>query len=133
MSAIVLLNPADDVGTLVRPAKAGETVVSGAAQLSADVAPGHKIAAKAIASGMAIRKFGQIIGYAATDIAAGEHVHTHNCTIGEHDQDYQIGVDLAAARAAVPSGTERTFQGYRRSNGQIGTRNFIALCSVFSM
>jgi len=130
MSAIVLLNPADDVGTLVRPGSAGEALVHGGITLTDNVAPGHKIAAKAIPSGQAIRKFGQIIGYAAMDIAPGEHVHSHNCTIGEHDQDYQIGIDLQAAQAAIPRGPSRTFEGYRRSNGQIGTRNYIALCST---
>ena len=50
MSALVLLNPADDVATLVKPAKAGEKLVEGGAALSADVAPGHKIAAKALAA-----------------------------------------------------------------------------------
>ena len=102
MSSFVLLNPADDVATLVRPAKAGDALVEGGAALVADVAPGHKIAAKAIAAADPIRKFGQIIGYAVSDIAPGEHVHVHNCTVGEHDQDYQIGVDLAAAQAAIP-------------------------------
>ncbi len=130
MSSFVLLNPADDVATLVRPAKAGDALVEGGAALVADVAPGHKIAAKAIAAADPIRKFGQIIGYAVSDIAPGEHVHVHNCTVGEHDQDYQIGVDLAAAQAAIPPSSERTFEGFRRSNGQIGTRNFIALCST---
>ena len=123
MSAIVLLNPADDVGTLVRPGSAGEALVQGGITLTDNVAPGHKIAAKAIPSGQAIRKFGQIIGYAAMDIAPGEHVHSHNCTNGEHDQDYQIGIDLQAAQAAIPRGPSRTFEGYRRSNGHIGTRN----------
>ena len=71
MSSFVLLNPADDVATLVRPAKAGDALVEGGAALVADVAPGHKIAAKAIAAADPIRKFGQIIGYAVSDIAPG--------------------------------------------------------------
>ena len=108
MSALVLLNPQDDVATLVKPAKAGEALVDGGAALSTDVAPGHKIAAKSIAAKGAIRKFGQIIGYASQDIAAGEHVHSHNCAIGDHDQDYQIGVDLVAAQAAVQKAVSYT-------------------------
>ena len=130
MSALVLLNPKDDVATLTKAAKAGETLVEGGAALAKDVAPGHKIAAKAIAEGAPIRKFGQIIGYAQADIAAGEHVHSHNCHVGQHDQDYQVGVDLAAAQQAIPSGPAKTFMGFKRSNGQVGTRNFIALCST---
>ena len=75
-------------------------------------------------------KFGQMIGYATKPIAAGEHVHTHNCEFGAHDQDYQVGADLAAAQAAVPVMAPRTFLGYRRDNGQVGTRNYIAVCAT---
>jgi altronate hydrolase len=75
-------------------------------------------------------KFGQVIGYATRPIAPGEHVHTHNCGFGAHDQDYRIGADLEAARAAVPRVAPATFQGYRRGNGQVGTRNMIAVCAT---
>jgi hypothetical protein len=40
---------------------------------------------------------------------AGEHVHSHNCAIGAHDQDYRIGADLEAARAAIPAPEPLTF------------------------
>jgi altronate dehydratase len=39
---------------------------------------GHKIAARAIAAGEKIIKYGVPIGSATRAIAAGEHVHTHN-------------------------------------------------------
>ena len=39
---------------------------------------GHKIAARLIATGEPVRKFGQIIGFASQPIAAGDWVHEHN-------------------------------------------------------
>jgi len=39
---------------------------------------GHKVAARAIAAGEKILKYGAPIGSATAPIAAGEHVHTHN-------------------------------------------------------
>jgi len=39
---------------------------------------GHKVALAPIAAGNAVVKYGQAIGRASADIAAGEHVHTHN-------------------------------------------------------
>ena len=39
---------------------------------------GHKIALASIAAGTPIVKYGEVIGQASVDIAAGEHVHTHN-------------------------------------------------------
>lgn len=39
---------------------------------------GHKFAVVSIASGEDIVKYGEVIGVAVKDIAAGEHVHVHN-------------------------------------------------------
>jgi altronate dehydratase len=39
---------------------------------------GHKMALTRIASGSAVIKYGEVIGVATADIAAGEHVHSHN-------------------------------------------------------
>ncbi len=39
---------------------------------------GHKVARCDIAKGEIVRKYGHPIGTADRDIAAGEHVHTHN-------------------------------------------------------
>lgn len=112
----ILLHPSDDV--VILTAKEG------------GVPAGHKLARHALAQGRPIRKFGQIIGYATQDIDAGEHVHSHNCAIGAHDRDYAAGADLEAARAAIPEAAPATFRGYRRADGRVGTRNYIALCAT---
>jgi altronate dehydratase small subunit len=39
---------------------------------------GHKVALLPIAAGEPVRKYGEMIGRASSDIRAGEHVHTHN-------------------------------------------------------
>lgn len=119
-SQLLLLNPADNV----------EIVTSRVEVEGKPLLAGHKLARTDITAGAPVVKFGQVIGYATADIARGAHVHTHNCTFGAHDQDYEIGVDLEAARAAIPQLATRTFQGYRRANGQVGTRNYIALVAT---
>lgn len=119
-ASLLLLHPSDNVEVVT-------------ARMEVDGKPlsaGHKLARSPIPAGEAVVKFGQVIGYATLDIAAGAHVHTHNCAFGAHDQAYEIGTDLAAARAAIPAMAPRTFQGYRRENGQIGTRNYIALVAT---
>ncbi|HET9070205.1 MAG TPA: UxaA family hydrolase, partial [Amaricoccus sp.] len=50
--------------------------------------------------------------------------------LGAHDQEYRIGADLEAARAAIPKVAPRTFMGYRRDTGQVGTRNYISVCAT---
>ena len=77
-----------------------------------------------VAKGEAIRKYAQIIGYASADIAAGEHVHTHNVEFRNTDMDYEFATDL---RPVTPAKTQDTFMGYRRESGKVGTRNYIGI------
>lgn len=52
------------------------------------VTAGHKIAARKILKGEAIRKYAVTIGFANTDIEAGTMVHSHNTEFREFDRDY---------------------------------------------
>ncbi len=54
---------------------------------------GHKVAVRGLAPGEAIRRYGQIIGFASAPIAPGQHVHVHNCGMGDFAKDYAYGVD----------------------------------------
>jgi altronate hydrolase len=89
---------------------------------------GHKLAAQAIAAGQPIVKFGQIIGFATEPIPVGAHVHTHNCAFGEFAREYAFAAD-AREEPLLPAAARATFQGYRRSNGKAGTRNYIGILS----
>jgi altronate hydrolase len=104
----------------------GSIVIEGGKPVEKMVPPGHKIASADIAAGQPVVKFGQIIGYASHPIAQGEHIHTHNCAMGGHDQAYRIGADYRPFDY-VDAGQQRHFDGYRRSDGAAGTRNYIAL------
>ncbi|HVL21598.1 MAG TPA: altronate dehydratase family protein [Amaricoccus sp.] len=126
----LVLSPTDNVAILTARAPQGARPLGAGVALDHPVSPGHKLARTDIPEGGAIVKFGQVIGYAIQPIAEGEHIHTHNCAFGDHDQDYAVGADLAAARAAIPALAPRTFLGYRRANGQVGTRNYIAVCAT---
>ena len=90
------------------------------------VPAGHKIATAAIAKGAPIRKFGQIIGFAAEPIAPGEHVHVHNVEVTDFDRDYAIGQEKTPTKM-VPEAERATFEGYVRKDGRVGTRNYIGL------
>ncbi|MEJ8472931.1 UxaA family hydrolase [Roseibium algae] len=130
MRAPIILHPSDTVAILSERAVKGADPLTIGNALPTAVSGGHKIARTSHNPGDRIIKFGQIIGNATTPIAPGDHIHTHNCNFSDHDQDYEVGTDLAQAQAAIPKIEPRTFQGYRRSNGQIGTRNYIALCAT---
>lgn len=118
MSALLRLDPTDNVATAIRPLAAGD---QGACQ---PIPRGHKMAMAAIARGAPVRKYAQIIGFAAEDIPAGAHVHTHNLEFRNVDATYEFATNL---RPVAPVAVPDTFMGYRRANGRVGTRNYIAI------
>jgi altronate hydrolase len=124
----VRLHPDDNVVVAAASLPTGAVLESEGVTVLRAVPMGHKVATRPIASGEAVTKFGQIIGYATADIPPGAHVHTHNCAMGEHDQNYQIGINYRPVQYRDPM--EATFKGIRRASGAVGTRNFIALCST---
>lgn len=118
--ALFRIDPRDSVATALRDLVAGEEAEG--LRLAEPVARGHKVAVTPIASGDEVLKFGFPIGRATRAIAPGEHVHTHNVATAlatSGDYEYRPG----ARAAAVPS--DATFEGYRRANGRVGTRNEI--------
>ncbi len=131
MSEVALqLHPSDDVVVAVRAIAAGTVLTTEGARVTvaADIAPGHKIALNDILRDNPVRKYGQTIGFATRHIAAGDHVHTHNLAIREFDRDYAIGSDCRPVEPATPD-ERRTFMGYARPDGRVGTRNYVAVIS----
>ena len=87
---------------------------------------GHKMASAPIATGAPIRKFGQIIGFATRAIAPGEWVHEHNVEMHDFARDYRFAEDAQATEFLDPE-SRATFEGFRRANGKVGTRNYIGI------
>jgi galactarate dehydratase len=89
---------------------------------------GHKIALREIPEGTAIIKYGQVIGTATQAIAAGDLVHSDNLAITDLHLQHEFCVD-AVAPAFLPATVRSTFLGYKRSDGRVGTRNYLAILS----
>jgi len=123
----ILLRAGDDVAVTTRTLPAGTRLLTTerVLKLPGDVPSGHKLAVRDVAAGAAVHKYGQSIGRASADIAAGQHVHTHNLGMDDTSRTYEFGT--ARTRLPAPSGPPRTFQGYRRANGHVGTRNVVAV------
>jgi len=125
---IIILNPADDVG--VARVKIGKGEPTGYDGLFARdfIGRGHKMALRPIRSGQEVHKFGQVIGVATADIAAGEHIHLHNLAMIPSEHEYQMGSG-ARDEDLLPEAERATFMGYDRGPGGVGTRNFIGVIS----
>jgi len=77
---LIRLAPEDNICVAARSMAAGETVaIDGVGVTLAEAVPvGHKIAARTIAAGERVLKYGAPIGSATRAIAPGEIVHVHN-------------------------------------------------------
>ena len=137
--AAIVLREGDDVA-VAKTKIPGGTALSfegGAVTLLADVPAGHKFALHAIADGRPVRKFGQIIGYATADIREGEWVHTRNLGFGKGhaegsgalELDYEFCTAIPKVDY-VPEAQRRTFPGFLRADGRVGTRNYVAIVST---
>ena len=131
----IRLQPQDDVAIAKENLQPGTILLvnQGAQALRIAVAgfipTGHKVALRMLAAGQPVRRYGQIIGFASQDIQPGQHIHTHNLDIQDFSRDYDFGREARPVEL-VPIEDRRTFQGYRRVNGQVGTRNYIAVIST---
>jgi altronate hydrolase len=128
-NSVIQLHATDNVAIARVPISAGsELKVDGQALTVREPIPaGHKIALAHIPQGGIVRRYGQIIGRASQTIAPGSHVHTHNLAFEELHFNYEFpaGEIPLPARRTTP-----TFLGYRRQDGSVGTRNYIAVVAA---
>jgi altronate hydrolase len=125
----LLLNPQDNVAVALGNLDVGTDTAEGVRTIRR-VPKGHKFAVRTIGAGETIVKFGQIIGRAKVEIPAGDWVHEHNAGIGEDHGAFER--DYAFCEGVQPvdfvtGAAQATFQGFKRANGQVGTRNYIGI------
>ncbi len=123
-SPFIRIHAADNV-VIARHQLLGGTLLPGeGVRVSGLIPPGHKVAVRAIAQGEAVRRYNQIIGTAKSAVAPGQHVHTHNLEFSHFARDYAAGL---GAQATAYVDRPATFQGIRRADGRIATRNYVGV------
>lgn len=125
----VLLHPDDEVAVAKQSLLPGTQLILGdgsTVRVSQMVPMGHKVALVDVPYDGTVHKYGQIIGFATQEIKAGQHVHTQNLGIKELKLDYAFSEDYEPVEL-VPETQRRTFMGFRRPDGRVGTRNFVAV------
>lgn len=122
-SSFIKINPADSVVVCLHPFTKGETIeVDGkSVTLLQDTPAGHKVLIDDAPQGQNIIKYGYPIGHAREDLKSGQWVNENNLktnlsgtlTYEYHPVDEKLNIPA----------DDRTFQGYRRKNGEVGIRN----------
>ena len=120
---IIALHPDDDV-VIARATLMPNVQVIQGTTTAERIPAGHKVSVRPIPKGNPIRRYGQIIGFATSDIGPGRHVHVHNCGMGDFDKDYAFCQDAKPTQYIDPPAT---FMGIRRPDGRVATRNYIGI------
>lgn len=127
------IDPGDDVAIALEDLAAGSVLrIAGAELQLEDAVPrGHKVALHELAAGAPLRKYGFPIGVASAPIRRGQWVHSHNLRTALAGTDSYAWEAPAADRERRGVAAAASFQGYRRADGRVGTRNEIwILCTV---
>ena len=124
---LIRLHGSDNVFIASSQLLPGALLPDGSQKVKGLVPPGHKVAASPIARGGAVRRYGQIIGFASRDITAGEHVHVHNVEMGDFSRDYDFCTDIKPIEYVAD---QATFRGIVRADGRVATRNYVGILTT---
>jgi len=131
--SVLQLDPCDNVIVALQPLKAGTVVRYGkhSCTVTEDIPAKHKLAIADLAPGDFVFLYGMVVGETVVAIPRGGLISTR--TIRHRASDYtstRLPVSFPLPDPA-PWFT-RTFMGYHRADGQVGTRNYwIVLPLVF--
>ena len=123
--SVLQLNAADNVAVALSDLSAGDRIVISDQPyvLAAKIPAKHKFALRELAPGDPIVMYGVLVGKATQRIQSGELIGTFNV---HHEASvvHKSNSHLAWRAPDVSRWQDRTFLGYRRSDGQVGTRNY---------
>ncbi len=128
-NAVILLHGRDNVAIARVPLAAGQELSVGGRVVAAltDIPAGHKIALERIEKGERVYRYGHVIGVATAAIRAGDHIHTQNLGFEEFGTRVPVARQEKAEQVAISGAS---FLGYRRTDGRVGTRNYIAVVAA---
>ncbi|MET0171810.1 MAG: altronate dehydratase family protein [Agrobacterium vaccinii] len=124
--ATIQLNARDNVAVARRSIQPGGATGRGDLKAVELIGRGHKVALSTIRTGEEVLKYGQVIGVATQDIEPGRHVHLHNLAMVPSEHSHQFSVDIEE-KGMLPLSERRTFMGFDRGVGGVGTRNYIGV------
>lgn len=122
---VIRLNEADNVLIAAEQLMPGDRVED--VEVRGLVPAGHKLAARAIAAGSPVYRYGQAIGVASCDIQAGQHVHVHNLHMADLHREYEF---CQRKRDCPVDPGRDVFMGLRRPDGRVATRNYIGILTT---
>ena len=125
MSPALVIDAGDDVAVALADMHAGATVPLNGRELrlAEEIPAKHKFALHSIAAGTPVRMYGVTVGIATRNIPPGGRITTEN--LAHRAEGYSVrSVERPWTPPDVAHLRQRSFLGYRRADGQVGTRNY---------
>ena len=130
----LLIHRADTVVVALADLAAGESIPyeGGSVTLVTPVKAKHKVVLRDVAVGDAIIMYGVLVGRATQPISCGSALTTDNLRHDNAEVDPTVPVARTWHAPDVTRLANRTFDGYHRADGRVGTRNlWLVLPLVF--
>ncbi|MBU4518489.1 MAG: galactarate dehydratase [Gammaproteobacteria bacterium] len=125
----IRMHPADNVAIVVNDGglKPGAALADGPVLVEA-VPQGHKVALVDLPAGTAVRRYNVVIGHTGVAIPAGGWINEQRLVMPAARS--LEGLPASNPPAELPPLEGHTFQGYRNTDGSVGTRNLLAITTT---
>ena len=120
------IHPKDNIWVALRNLSKGQTFQEGneSVTLIMDIEAKHKFTTTPIPKNEDIIFYGVLVGKALKDIKKGEKITTENCIHESEPYSMERRRAYHFQPPDISKWQNRTFEGYVRSDGQVGTRNY---------
>ena len=126
----IRVNSRDNVAIVVEPEGVAPGKEPGNSIVALEFIPqGHKIALRDLEQDEPVIRYGQAIGYANRGIRAGTWVREEMIALPAPPPLDELPL-ATAVPAMLPPLTGYTFEGYRNSDGSVGTRNILGIATT---
>lgn len=126
----IRVNPKDNVAIIVHPEGAAQgSELPGGLIARERIPQSHKIALYDLEAGSPVLRYGQVIGHANRAIPAGSWIREDMIEMPEAPPLDRLPLSTAVP-APLPPLTGYTFEGYRNTDGSVGTRNILGLTTT---
>lgn len=121
---LIKVHPQDNVAVALVNLSKGDCIDfdNQTIEIATDVKAKHKISLQAIESGGSIIMYGVLVGKANEDLSTGSLLTTENIK-HQSSKVYGKTEDTSWSPLNVDKWKDKTFQGYHRPDGQVGTEN----------
>ncbi|HUE44444.1 MAG TPA: altronate dehydratase family protein [Candidatus Sulfotelmatobacter sp.] len=124
-NTVLQLDPRDNVLVALKPLRKGDSVsfLGSEYTLLSDIPAKHKFVSKDLAAGDQIIMYGGLVGTMSEALRRGDLLSTKNLRHAASDYHSSTISPPRWTTPDVAKWRDRTFLGYHRSDGQVGTRN----------